>query len=85
MQSNNLCGGNMQGKINVLDWTGHSVIEYDTDTQETIAEAQRQFVELLTRGYVMAAFPDGPQVGVQAIAFDPTIREYVAIPRMVGG
>ena len=72
--------------INVLDRTGHTELTCDLAEPETVEQIKTEWTKLLTRGFVMAGFPDGPQrEGVQMREFDPTIAFYTAIPQMVGG
>jgi hypothetical protein len=86
----------MQGKLNVLNGTGHTQLDYDTtcDTPEAKAvldEVRTIITEALDRrSMIVAIAPDGTEERIKTAdagldtVFD-TASEIVVIPQIVGG
>jgi len=74
---------NMATQI-VMDQTGDTRHEFDPDNAEALARAEQRFRELTGAGFT-AAFRTGPGEVTRIKLFDPTARETLFYPRLVGG
>lgn len=74
----------MLNAMQVLDPSGHTTVEWDTDDEATIAAAEAQFTTLRHDGYVAYSITEA---GSEEIAnrFDPNVRELVMTPALAGG
>jgi len=68
----------------VMDITGDTRHEFSPDDAAAVAEAERRFGELVGKGFI-AAKRTGNGTSELVRRFDPTTRETVFIPRLVGG
>jgi hypothetical protein len=68
----------------VLDHTGHSCHEFDTDDTEALAEAERRFRDLTCEGFTAAVRTARGQ-SRRVAAFDPTAKETLFFRRLRGG
>jgi hypothetical protein len=68
----------------VMDATGDTRHQFERDDASAVAEAERRFVELTKAGFI-AAKRTGNGASELIRQFDPTVRETVFIPRLVGG
>jgi hypothetical protein len=68
----------------VMDHTGDSRHQFDPADARGVAEAERRFKELTGAGFTAARrLDDGKSEVVKS--FDPTARETLFIPRLIGG
>lgn len=68
----------------VMDHTGDTRHEFDPDNAEALARAERRFMELTGTGFT-AAVRTAPGEVSRIRAFDPTAKETLFYPRLVGG
>jgi hypothetical protein len=68
----------------VMDATGDTRHDFDASDPRTVAEAERRFMELREAGYV-AAKRTGNGTSELVRDFDPTLKETLFMPRLVGG
>jgi hypothetical protein len=68
----------------VMDHTGDSRHQFDPNDSIEVADAQRRFQELTEAGYT-AAKKTGNGTSEVVRKFDPTTKETLFIPRLVGG
>ena len=68
----------------VMDLTGDTRHYFDAANDASVAEARRRFQELTEAGYI-AARRTGNGTSDLIREFDPTARETLFIPRLVGG
>jgi hypothetical protein len=68
----------------VMDHTGDSRHHFDPNDGWSLLEAQKRFEELRQAGYT-AAKRTGNGTSQLIRQFDPTIKETLFIPRLVGG
>ena len=73
------------GLLRVLCGKGDVKVEWDTEKAEAIAEAERIFRDNATRGYAAFKVETGVDTAVRIEEFDPTAKEIIQIPRIVGG
>jgi hypothetical protein len=73
------------GLLRVLCGKGDVKVEWDTEKAEAIAEAERIFRDNAARGYAAFKVETGVDTAVRIEEFDPTAREIIQIPRIVGG
>jgi hypothetical protein len=68
----------------VMDTSGDTRHQFDPDNAAGVAEAERRFGELISKGFVAAK---RTRNGTSELVrhFDPTAQETVFIPRLVGG
>jgi hypothetical protein len=74
---------NMASQI-VMDQTGDTRHEFDPENAEALARAEQRFRELTGIGFT-AALRTGPGEVTRIKSFDPTARETLFYPRLVGG
>jgi hypothetical protein len=68
----------------VMDHSGHSTHEFDPANVVSLEEAEARFKELTGRGFTAASkAADGKFDVVRA--FDPSAKETLFFPRLVGG
>ena len=68
----------------VMDATGDTRHYFDASDQSAVAEAERRFLKLRKAGY-FAAKPTGSGTSELVREFDPTVKETLFMPRLVGG
>lgn len=73
------------GMLRVLCGRGDVKVEWEVERQEAVAEAERIFRENAARGYAAFRVDAGVSQAQRIEDFDPTAREIVQIPRIVGG
>ena len=73
------------GMLRVLCGRGDVKVEWDTERAEAVAEAERIFRENAARGYAAFKVEDRVEGATRIEEFDPSAREIIQIPRIVGG
>jgi hypothetical protein len=73
------------GLLRVLCGKGDVKVEWDTEEAQAVAEAERIFRDNAARGYAAFKVETGVDTAVRIEEFDPTAREIIQIPRIVGG
>lgn len=68
----------------VMDRTGDTVHTFDPKDSEAVAEAMERFKALTGQGFT-AAERTGPGKSKVVRSFDPTAKETLFIPRLLGG
>ena len=68
----------------VMDRSGDSRHHFNADDTQELARAEQRFYELADAGFTAAVRTGSGQVS-QIRSFDPTARETVFFPRLVGG
>jgi hypothetical protein len=68
----------------IMDHTGDSRHHFDPNDNVEVLEAHRRFRELSKAGYT-AAKRTGCSTAERILEFDPTAKETLFIPRLVGG
>ncbi len=68
----------------VMDHSGDTRHHFDANDAHALAEAEARFNELTGRGFT-AAVRSGAGDVTQIRSFDPTARETLFFPRLVGG
>jgi hypothetical protein len=71
-------------KLQIMDQTGHSTLDFDPKDDASVKEAMEKFQELAGEGY-QAAVRTGDGGLKKVKAFDPTATETVMHPQLVGG
>jgi hypothetical protein len=77
-----------QGKLSILDPTGHTEMSWDDEDPESVKDAKRMFKDLLKKGYqAFVSLFDGKQKnkGGKITKFDPSLREVIMTPPVSGG
>ena len=69
----------------VMDHTGDTRTEFNTDDAAEAKVAAERFEELTGKGYRAAVPGDNGQPGDIIKTFDPTAKEMLFIPRLQGG
>jgi hypothetical protein len=76
----------MKGKISIMDPSGHSTVEFDTDTDVAVKEAQRIVWEHQRKGAALFNVPAAGATPEQVKVFDPLVMLHVVLrPQMAGG
>jgi hypothetical protein len=68
----------------IMDRSGDTRHQFDPDDASAVAEAERRFAELTKSGFI-AAKRTGNGTSELIRKFDPSARETVFVPRLVGG
>jgi len=68
----------------VMDQTGDTRHEFDPRNAEAVARAEKRFMELTGAGFT-AAVRTAPGEVSKVQSFDPTAKETLFYPRLVGG
>ncbi|MHC2578712.1 hypothetical protein ACVI1J_008951 [Bradyrhizobium diazoefficiens] len=68
----------------VMDRSGDSQHHFNADDAQDLARAKQRFYELTNAGFT-ASVRTGPGQVSQIRSFDPTVKETVFFPRLVGG
>jgi hypothetical protein len=68
----------------VMDTSGDTRHQFDPEDASTVTEAEKRFGELVQAGFV-AAKRTGNGTSELVRQFDPTAKETLFIPRLVGG
>ena len=72
-------------KHHVMDFTGHSTIEFDKANTVDLEAAMARFAELTGSGHTAAVRKDGATDYTVVKTFDPTADETLFVPAMQGG
>lgn len=71
-------------KLQIMDQTGHSTLDFDPKNDSQVKEAMEKFDQLVGQGYQAAVRTEGG--GLKKVkSFDPTATEVVMHPQLVGG
>jgi hypothetical protein len=73
------------GLLRVLCGRGDVKVEWETEKAEAVAEAERIFRDNAARGYAAFKVEDSVEAAVRIDEFDPTAKEIIQVPRIVGG
>ncbi|WLA53931.1 hypothetical protein [Bradyrhizobium diazoefficiens] len=68
----------------VMDRSGDSQHHFNADDAQDLARAKQRFYELTNADFT-ASVRTGPGQVSQIRSFDPTVKETVFFPRLVGG
>jgi hypothetical protein len=68
----------------VMDHTGDRRHQFDPQNASELAEAEKRFMELTGMGFTAAARTAEGET-IKVASFDPTAKETVFFPRLVGG
>jgi hypothetical protein len=68
----------------VMDHTGDRRHQFDTQNNSELAEAEKRFKELTGLGFTAAERTTAGET-IKVTSFDPTAKETVFFPRLVGG
>jgi hypothetical protein len=68
----------------VMDATGDTRHDFDASDPGAVAEAEKRFLNLRQAGYI-AAKRTGSGTSELVREFDPTLKETLFMPRLVGG
>jgi hypothetical protein len=68
----------------IMDRSGDTRHQFDAADATAVAEAERRFSELIGAGFI-AARRTGNGTSELVRRFDPTAKETVFVPRLVGG
>jgi hypothetical protein len=68
----------------ILDTSGDTRHHFDPEDASTVSEAEKRFGELMKAGFI-AATRTGNGTSELIRQFDPTAKETLFIPRLVGG
>ena len=68
----------------IMDRSGDTRHQFDAADATAVAEAERRFSELIGAGFI-AARRTGNGTSELVRQFDPTAKETVFVPRLVGG
>ena len=71
-------------KQTIMDHTGHSVHEFDSNDKIAIKLAEERFKEFAAKGFTMAK-KNGEGKFTVTRSFDPTAEETLFIPQLQGG
>lgn len=75
----------MSGTIYKLDRTGHGEVAKWGDDAESRAAGAKAFDELVAQHYTMFDITNPQEDAPILKVFDPTAREVLAVPQLVGG
>jgi len=73
------------GEMSIMDASGHKELTWALDRPEQIAMAQLTFDRLIANGYTAFFSNDRTVPKSRTRIFDPTMRDVVMVPRIVGG
>jgi hypothetical protein len=73
------------GEMSIMDSSGHKQVTWNTDRLDEIAAAKESFDSLVGKGYSGFASKEKMEPKHPIREFDPTMRELVMVPRIVGG
>ena len=68
----------------IMDATGDTRHDFDASDQRAVADAEGRFLKLKKAGYI-AAKRTGSGTSELVREFDPTVKETLFMPRLVGG
>ena len=71
--------------LRVMDNTGDTRTEFNTDDAAEAKLAAERFEELTGKGYRAVVPGDNGQPGEMIKTFDPTVKETLFVPRLQGG
>ena len=72
-------------KMNIMDHTGHTAMEFDAKTKDGVSEAMERFNELVKEHKYTAAARVGDGQFKIIRSFDPTATEIILHPQLQGG
>ena len=76
----------MEGLIKVMTpEDGDRHIGWDTSDEKGVAKAKKEFDKLKKKGFRLFKVDRSPKPGEMVAEFDPSHKEYVAVPAMAGG
>jgi hypothetical protein len=73
------------GVMNIMDDSGHRQVSWNTSNSKEIAAAQKTFDRLVKHGYAAFGSTADSDLKQSVTSFDPTMKELVMVPRIVGG
>lgn len=73
------------GLLRVLCGRGDVKVEWASEKAEAVAEAERIFRDNAARGYAAFRVDSNVEAAVRIDEFDPSAKEIIQIPRIVGG
>lgn len=68
----------------VMDRTGDSRHQFSSTDAKALADAEQRFLQLTGAGFTAATRTSSGELSIMR-AFDPTAKETVFFPRLVGG
>ena len=68
----------------VMDHTGDTRYYFDAKDEESLLQAEQRFTELTAAGFTAASRSAGGEPVVTR-SFDPSVKETMFYPRLVGG
>ena len=68
----------------VMDRTGDTRYQFSSNDTKALADAERRFQQLTGAGFTAATRTSSGELSIMR-AFDPTAKETVFFPRLVGG
>jgi hypothetical protein len=69
----------------ILDYTGHTTMEFDTATKKGVSDAMEAFAELVDKQRKVAAVRRGEGRQEHIRSFDPNAEEVIFHSPLVGG
>ena len=73
------------GLLRVLCGRGDVKVEWEVERGDAVREAERIFRENAARGYAAFRVDDSVSAATRIEEFDPSAREIIQVPRIVGG
>lgn len=74
----------MHGTMKVMDPTGHTEVNWDSDDAASVGVARETYTRMTSQGY-RAFRVEGGTKGQRMSEFDPTAESMVLVPQLVGG
>jgi hypothetical protein len=74
----------MTGTLCVLSGRGDTKLTWDKSDPQSVSDATRAFVDLMTKGYAAFATKDGKK-DEQIHTFDAEAEEIILVPPIAGG
>lgn len=71
-------------KLKIMSGKGHTVVEWDTAVEATVAEAEAIVREHQAKGSAIFAH-DGQGNHTKVTVWDPTLEDVLVVPAMMGG
>lgn len=78
----------MKGKMRVLNARGDTAIEWDTEDEASVKEAEKQYEALQRRrmvGFAIQTAKGTKREGRQLDQFEPQEEEILMVPQIAGG
>jgi hypothetical protein len=73
------------GRMFVMDVTGHTTIEWNSEVAVETEVARASFDKLTKAGYQAFSVGDDDERGARMKSFDPTAEKILMVPQLVGG